>query len=237
MTAIRVRATGHQLRRLADDARTMSRDAIGEHVTHEEAVGLSMEPPELSPEAMARVELHLASCDECSTRMEHLLAVSQEWRGQAGEKRLAEVSQRIREAFIGAPLAAPQAAAAGAIGKLKEAVESLNEWFHQVPRFSAALGPVSGASLDRPSPDALAHLCIREDKQGNLLIRVSTYDRALEGTRILIDPFETSMTLEDVAPDQVGGEMEIPSTAREGLAADATVQLRAVERPARPEGR
>ena len=148
--------------------------------------------------------------------MEHLLTVSEAWRGAAGEKRLADVSQRIRDHFV---------AVTPVTDVVASAVARLAEWLGQLPQRSAALGAVAGASFEAESPARSEHLSIDEDHAGSLVIRISSYDCSLAGTRVTVQPFGQTLTLEQVLPDQVGGETVISSSARGKLGPRASVSL------------
>ena len=65
-----------------------------------------------------------------------------------------------------------------------------------------------------------------ETAGGDLRVSISSSDLALEGATIAIDPFGEVLTLQRVAPDQVGAEALIRGSARQGLAPAATVRLR-----------
>jgi len=218
MTPKQIKATAGQMRQLIDDVTQVAQKVLGDHLTDEQFVGMSMDPPELEPETLAQVEQHLSSCSECSDRMEHLLTVSEAWRGPAGEKRLADVSQRIRDHFVAATPTVTDVVASAAA--------RLAEWLGQLPQRSAALGAAAGASFAAESRAKSEHLSIDEDEAGDLHIRISSYDCSLAGTRVVIEPFGRALTLEQLMPDQVGGEALIPSSARRELAPRTVVGWR-----------
>jgi hypothetical protein len=217
MTPKQIKATAGQVRQLLDDVTRVPSTVLGDHLTDGQFVAASMDPPELERDVLAQVEQHLASCSECSDRMEHLLTVSEAWRGPAGEQRLAEVSQRIRDQFVAATPTVTDVVAS--------AVARLAEWLGQLPQRSAALGAVAGASFEAESPGRSEYLSIDEDDEGSLFIRISSYDCSLAGTRVTVEPFGQTLTLEQVLPDQVGGEIVISSSARRKLAPRAVMGL------------
>jgi hypothetical protein len=220
----KVRATVGQLRRLIEDARGVPPAATGAHLSDDQFVAYSMDPPDLGPEVLAIVEQHLRSCAECADRAELLLSVSEAWRGPAGEQRLAEVSRRIAEGFAEAQR--PAAAAAVARAAVAKAVDRVSDWFRQLPQPAAALGAVAGAALECESPAGVDHLSVSTDNDGNLQVAVSSYDLALEGQRVVVEPFGESVTFERVVPDQVGGDAVIPRSARAKVAPGATLGFR-----------
>ena len=220
MTAKLVKSTARHARQLIEDIRAVQQEAVGEHLTDDQFVSYSMDPPELEPEMLLEVEQHLTSCTECAGRMEHLLSVSEAWRGPEGEMRLARVSKRIRDRFVGA--SSPVANVAAAVGSIAR----LADWLRQLPQYPAALGALAGASVAERSPAESEHLLIREDGEGNLQIRISSYDLSLAGTFVVVEPFDQLLTLGQVAPDQVGAAAVIPYAARINLAPGTVVRWR-----------
>ena len=87
MTAKQIKATARQMRQLIDDARGVPRRMPWGNLTDDEFVSYWMDPPELKPEMLSRVEQHLALVHQMAGRMEHLLSISEAWRGPEGEKR------------------------------------------------------------------------------------------------------------------------------------------------------
>ena len=218
MTGKLVTSTARHARQLIEDIRAVPQETFGEHLTDDQFVSYSMDPPELESEMLLQVEQHLTACTECAGRMEHLLSVSEAWRGPEGEKRLARVSQRIRDRFVGASSTVADAAV-GSVARLAD-------WLRQLPQYPAALGALAGASVAERSPAESEHLRIREDGEGNLQIRISSYDLSLAGTRVVVEPFDQLLTLGQVAPDQVGAAAVIPSAARSNLAPGTVVRWR-----------
>ena len=209
MTARKTPATARQIDRLLHDATTLPDGPAGDHLTDEEFVACSMDPRDVSGPALARIDAHLESCDECAGQMEHLLAVSEAWRGPAGATRLADLADQLRRSFV--------RNTSGTV-RLNALLGSL--------RPAAAFVLAAAGSLDAGSQDTLDHVSIADDEDGNLRIGVSSFDVALEGTRVVIDPFNASLTLQRIGTDQVGGEVLIRRSDRAGLPPDAVVTLR-----------
>jgi anti-sigma factor RsiW len=209
MTARKTPATARQIDRLLHDAATMPDVPAGDHLTDEEFVAYSMDPRDVSGPAIARIDAHLESCDECAAQMEHLLAVSEAWRGPAGATRLTDLAEQLRRSFV--------TSTAGTV-RLTSLLQAL--------RPAAAFVAAAAGSLDAASQDKVDHVSIADDEDGNLRIGVSSFDVALEGTRVMIDPFNASLTLQRIGADQVGGEVLIRHSDRAGLPPDAVVTLR-----------
>src|SRR4051812_45381221 len=91
----RVRGAREQADRLIDEVHGLPVEPVGPHLESDELVEYSMGA--LSSEQLARMDTHLASCDDCSARIEHLLTVAEAWRGADGQRRLRGLSQRILE--------------------------------------------------------------------------------------------------------------------------------------------
>ena len=100
-----IRATGAQIDRLLGDVKAVPAGPIGEHLTDDQFVAYSMDPPELSAEATAAIDAHLSSCEACAAQMEHLLTVSEAWRGPAGQQRLASLPKSTRQSLAGQAIA------------------------------------------------------------------------------------------------------------------------------------
>ncbi len=96
MTIPKVSATPHQAARLLADVSTVPSEVVGGHLTDDDFVCYSLDPPRLSKEETERLDAHLKSCDSCADQMERLLDIAREWRGEAGAARLEQLSQRIR---------------------------------------------------------------------------------------------------------------------------------------------
>jgi hypothetical protein len=196
MTMKKVPATPRQIDRLFAEVSAVPRELVGAHLTDDQFLGYSMNPPLLGEREMSEANAHLASCDECLGHMEHLFEIAE---------------------------ALPQTQQAQA-GRARS-VDKLAGWLRDLPSCPAAL-PVAAASvLEHTSPDGSEHILIADDGEQNLRVVVSSYDEGLQGARMFIEPFGSSIVFERVAPDQVGGEVVIPRSERLGLPMEATVRL------------
>jgi len=106
------------------------------------------------------------------------------------------------------------------------AVVRLGDWLLGLPKYPAALPDAAAAPLESESPAQSDHVFIGDDAEQNLRVVVSSFDDRLLGAHIRVEPFGRSFVLEQVAPDQVGGEVIVPRAERTGLPLDATVHLR-----------
>jgi hypothetical protein len=218
MTTRNLRATPRQIGRLADAIRSVPSQLVGDHPSEDQFIGYSMDPPELSDAIIAKMDAHFSSCDDCAGRMEHLLEVSDAWRGEAGQRRLANLSLQIRSR-------------AESFGALHALIGLAN--CAPFGPYRAALSAAAAAPLRVPDPSNRGAIIIRDDADFNLHVAVSMLEPVLSGTRITVDPFGASLVLQEAAPDEVAGEVLIPKSARERLPKGAVVELRidSAERP------
>jgi hypothetical protein len=105
------------------------------------------------------------------------------------------------------------------------AVVRLADWLLGLPTYPAALPDAAAAPLESESPAQSDHVFIGDDAEQNLRVVVSSFDDRLLGARIRVEPFGRSFVLEQVAPDQIGGEVVVPRAQRTGLPLDAIVRL------------
>ncbi|MBI4033018.1 MAG: hypothetical protein HY377_00645 [Candidatus Blackburnbacteria bacterium] len=95
----KIRITQEQLNRLIADLRAIPAEPVGNHLTTDEFVGYMLE--ELEDEEVKKLDVHLSSCETCCIEMERLLEGAEAWRGEEGEKRLANLSAWIQAQLKG----------------------------------------------------------------------------------------------------------------------------------------
>ena len=205
MTPRRVNATRRQIARLMGDIQAVPAHPVGDHLTDDEFVGYSM--AELDGDDSTRIEGHLRSCDDCAAQMERLFDVAHEWQGPAGAARVEQLSRAVTSN--------PRRDSPGSV-KSGVAVHTV--------AFHAGLPAAASASLEEQTD--IGHVVFADDAERNLYVAVSSSDRSLEGREVIVDPFGETFVLTLRPPDQVGGEIRIPWTAREHLPEHAKVRLR-----------
>jgi hypothetical protein len=212
MTIKKVEITKHQTDRLMGDLGAIPPQPIGNHLTDDEFVEYSMSA--LNEQDNARVEAHMSSCDECAAQMERLFEVAQKWSGTGGGQRVAALSKQI---------------VANASATAKQPVGPTPAFRAACAAFSgggAGLALAAGTSSSHHTPDCDVVGSI--DAHGNLVIRVSSFDQSNAGVKIRVKPFGKTFHLEQVAPDQVGGEVQISAAEREKFPAAIPVEVEAL---------
>ena len=193
----RVRATPDRITRLIAEANAVSGEPAGAHLGDEQFVQYAADPPLLSDADTLAVEAHLETCDECLAQLEEFIDALASWNGHVVDSSTEGGSAVVR----------------------------LSDWLRDLPRYPAALPAAAAAPLERESPAATDHVFIGDDGAQNLRIIVSSYNEALLGARVSVEPFGVSFVLERVAPDQVGGKVVIPKSERARHPLDAVVRL------------
>jgi hypothetical protein len=211
MTPRKVPANWHQVKRLLDDvgAGLVPDPPAGDHLTDDDFVAYVTELPTLDAAALARIEGHLEGCAECAAEMDHVAGVAEAWGGPSGTARVEALASKLQSAYV----------------RTMPALERLRALLGSV-RPAAAFVTAAAGSHEAESEGAIDHIHVSEDQQGNLRVAISSFDVGLAGTRILIDPFAATVTLERVGNEQVGGEIVIERASRTGLAAGAVLTFR-----------
>lgn len=150
----------------------------------------------LGHRGLPEADAHLSSCDECLAHIEELLEI-------------AEAVPRRRESPAARSLT----------------LTRLSRWLYGLPRYPAALSDAAASSLEHASPDGSWHIVIVDDGEQNLRIAVRLSSMELLGERIRIEPFGSSIVLEQVSPAQVGGEVLVPRSKRSDVPMGATVRF------------
>jgi hypothetical protein len=195
----------------------------GEHLSAEQFNGfISMDLPQAEIEAIMQ---HITACESCAALIERVAEQARAWEGNAGRKRLADLRQRglatLLEQFSGRW---------AVLDRLEEALRSLI----LKPQFSFAPG-MGRAAMPREAEGQTENGILQwyygQDEKGDLVIRISSFHLDLEGVRLALSAgsWQQELTLEKVAPDQVGAETSIPKAELPNLQLERGLQLKLTE--------
>lgn len=192
-----------QIDRLLEDLRRTGRPAPGAHVSDDQAVLYSTEA--LTPGEQASVDAHLANCQNCAARMEHLLSAVEHWRVSDGRDRLNRLSERLHTAGT------------DALALFQDFVESVT---------AAAALPVAAASaVSVSSRDGFDHVAVEDTVDGDLIVRISSRRTELAGSEWEIEPFAHVVRLATVSPTEVGVEVRITRLDRATVAPHVALRI------------
>jgi hypothetical protein len=206
-------ATPESLDRARRDVEATAAEPEDDHLTDEQFVDYSI--GQYDPAYAAQVETHLASCAECTTKLDHLRDVARAWGGPAGEQRLADLSRQIIAAVAAAgsqPSFAPPDSDAS-----ESWLDSIRLWAASID-FAPAYVP-AGAAMAQQGETRGVSWSIEESPNRDLVFTVSSFDVALAGVRLQFSfgRFQRAVTLERLIPGQVGATVVIPAAERESL--------------------
>jgi hypothetical protein len=142
--------TSTQLSRLMGDVQNQASVPVGAHLDDDALVDYSMQA--ISAEDVARMDEHLASCEQCSVRMAHLADISEAWRGATGDARLEALSARVRHAIDVEDQAGPSPVGERVIGAVR-GLWSRADWNRRIQ--TLRLGADSLAKSLTMTPSAL----------------------------------------------------------------------------------
>ncbi len=218
MSQRRIQATPQQAKQLLDDVRARVAGPPGDHLAAEEFVSYALET--LDPEQTQRVDEHLATCVDCTTRLEKFLQTSEAWRGAQGAERLAALRARVAVATPPPPT-----------------------WLEEVRAFFASFAypltsPLTAhASTTAPEPfdfassDGRLSLFVRETEEGDLILSFDSSALELEGETIGLYAGEWQRTARLVkVPNEefVAAEIRLSRADRLTLPANVILQVRLV---------
>lgn len=207
-----------QLDRLIADIRALPSEPVGDHLTDDQLISYAMEA--LAPEEVEGLDAHLASCPDCTSEMERLLDTSEAWRGEQGEQRLVRLQERVLVALTGVQ---PEPSLLERLGAQLASV------LLPVVRLQPAgvHAATSIEPIDGQTEANLFHWYTVADEAGNVTVRFSSYELALEGVklRLIAENWQRDVVLVK-KPDYVGAEIVIP---RNELPTDTAWRVELVE--------
>jgi hypothetical protein len=223
-----------QLAALLASLRAMPGTPAGAHLSDDDLVGYAASS---LPEASAgKIDEHLASCADCSTEMERLIAAVDHWRSREGAEGLDALGERIQARWDAAD-AGPEMPAPVQDVEFACPVGGWTLWPAMPPggeanlMDTAELPPPPRSSEEGKTEDGLFGWSVETDEAGIYTIRLSTFATGLHGRRIelTVGDLRFVEVLNEIAPDQVGLSVSLPPEMRRRLAQHARPQFRFVE--------
>jgi len=164
----------------------------------------------LSAREIARIDDHLALCDQCSREMEFLVQESAVWLTPEAKSEF----RKRQESLL-------------SLARTPRRLPGTVLW----PSFSL---PVAAATGDEVRGETEIYGCVLryliEEEGGNLIVVLASDALALEGRKVLLTApgFTREITLNRVREDQVGAEITVERREREGVST-GTLNLQALQ--------
>lgn len=164
------------------------------------------------PEAEVQLVLaHIEICNECAAKLEGALSRQTVWAGPSGESRLEGLRRRLHPG-LREHLRVVAARRQEQLQNLQRRLEQLvlNPGFLPSPGFLQAAMP---AEVEGELDDHSLQWYYGPDDEGNLVIRISSFQLDYEGALIVLQAgeWQEEMLLEQVEPGQLGAELVIPA--------------------------
>lgn len=213
MKTRKIQVTGKKMDELTVFFRTPVVEPVGDHLSDDECLDYAAEI--LTSAETNRMDEHLASCPDCTARMEECVTAAQAWQGEDGKQRLAGVRQRGLDAPTWWE-------------RLSALLPDLVLWPN------VALGGAQAATQqveDGQTEDGSLRWRIVEDATGNLTIRFGSHRLELDRVRLRLQVgnLQRDMVLSRVASDQVGAETVITRDERAQLPANAALGIELIQ--------
>ena len=197
--------SGEQLQALISRLVAEPPGVSGEHLSREDYLGYLDDS--ISTERTGAVLAHLEECPDCAARLEHLLAQNRRWQSKERARLLEERRQQMLKSAL-QQLSPRHSLLQRLAAELDKIV-----LFPALPHaagYARAATPVMEAEGQSESGDLQWYYGY--DTLGNLIIRVSSFNTALQGVRVNMHSggWHRLVELALVEPGQVGVETTVP---------------------------
>lgn len=226
MTIKGTKVTSGQLHQLLEALKAEDGEPGPDHLGRERFVEYALK--RLNPDQVATADAHLASCPDCRRRMDHLLAVSQAWDGENGERRLSDLSARILTALGAGRAVRPEGREVGAASGRRALVDRLRSSFDAVRLGMGLATDYAGTPREATWPESGLSWRFTQNANGDLIFSVSSFRvEELEGVRIQVSygGHREVLTLTRHVPGQVDAELVIPRAHRQAVSDNEAVRL------------
>jgi hypothetical protein len=178
--------------------RTVADKSMSAHLSEDQFIGYVT--GDLSEEEMLEIDRHLAVCEECGSKIEHLAVKTMAWNGSEGKRRVRELRKQVIN-----NLQEYEASTSSFVEELTLQIRSLHSGR------SLALGMVQAATEEKKYfKQGEQWSCYLDvDKRGNYILRISSHDLSFEGTqlRLVSKNWQKEIMLNRVDPNQVGAKV------------------------------
>lgn len=207
MNKKKARISATKAREIAGELLSSRTEPSGEHISDD--LFIEYLTDNLSEMSLETVLAHVETCPACAIRMERLLSESQAWEGKTGLQKLVQIRSQIlpniKESLL------PRL-------RLLEKLEQELQKLILRPILSPTFGYAHAATPveeEGQTENGTLQWYYGQDDLGNLEIRISSFYTELRGTHVnlQIGTWIKGLTLETVAPDQVGAEIVISKQA------------------------
>ncbi|MBV7339282.1 hypothetical protein KFU94_65910 [Chloroflexi bacterium TSY] len=193
---------------------------IQTHLTDEEFVAFISE--DLSTELEQDLDRHLELCVSCAKQLEDYFLAQEEFPDEIWIAHRDEFKASLSNQFL-----VPERPSA----LLKRLANQLRDLILTQGGVTFSLAAAQAATNQQieegQTKDGMLRWRIVEDEEKNLVIRLASHQRELDGIklRLWVGEWQDDLTLHRVASDQVGAETLIPCEEREQLPVEAALHI------------